>query len=45
VIDQMPALALIRDISPLMSNVEITCADHRTFLVRQIRQLEITPRH
>jgi hypothetical protein len=42
---QMPAHALIRDISPLMSSVEITCADHRTFVVRQIRQLEITPRN
>ncbi len=42
---QMPAHALIRDISPLMSSVEITCADHRTFVVRQTRQLEITPRN
>ena len=42
---QMPAHALIRDLSPLMSSVEITCADHRTFVVRQIRRLEITPRN
>jgi hypothetical protein len=41
---QMPAHALIRDLSPLMSSVEITCADHRTFVVRQIRQLQIAPR-
>jgi hypothetical protein len=41
----MPAHALIRDLSPLMSSVEITCADHRTFVVRQIRQLEIAPRN
>ena len=40
---QMPAHALIRDLSPLMSSVEITCADHRTFVVRQIRQLQIAP--
>jgi hypothetical protein len=42
---QMPAHALIRDLSPLMSSVEITCADHRTFVVRQIRQLQIAPRN
>ncbi len=42
---QMPAHALIRDLSPLMSSVEITCADHRTFVVRQIRQLQIVPRN
>lgn len=42
---QMPAHALIRDLSPLMSSVEITCADHRTFVVRQIRRLEIIPRN
>ena len=41
---QMPAHAQIRDLSPLMSSVEITCADHRTFVVRQIRQLQIAPR-
>ena len=41
---QIPAHALIRDLSPLMSSVEITCADHRTFVVRQIRQLQIAPR-
>jgi hypothetical protein len=41
---QMPAHALIRDLGPLMSTVEITCADHRTFVVRQIRQLQIAPR-
>ena len=42
---QMPAHALIRDLSPLMSSVEITCADHKTFVVRQIRQLQIVPRN
>jgi len=42
---QMPAHAQIRDLSPLMSSVEITCADHRTFVVRQIRQLQIVPRN
>jgi hypothetical protein len=42
---QMPAHALIRDLSPLLSSVEITCADHKTFVVRQIRRLEITPRN
>lgn len=42
---QMPAHALIQDLSPLMSSVEITCADHRTFVVRQIRRLEIAPRN
>jgi hypothetical protein len=42
---EMPAHALIRDLSPLMSSVEITCADHRTFVVRQIRRLEIAPRN
>jgi hypothetical protein len=42
---EMPAHALIRDLSPLMSSVEITCADHRTFVVRQIRQLQIAPRN
>ena len=41
---QMPAHAQIRDLGPLMSTVEITCADHRTFVVRQIRQLQIAPR-
>ena len=34
---QMPAHALIKDLSPLMSSVEITCADHRTYVVRQVR--------
>ena len=42
---QMPAHAQIRDLSPLMSSVEITCADHKTFVVRQIRQLQIVPRN
>ena len=42
---QMPAHALIRDLSPLMSSVEITCADHKTFVVRQIRRFEIVPRN
>ena len=42
---QMPAHALIRDLSPLMSSVEITCADHKTFVVRQLRQLQIVPRN
>src|SRR5262245_36554218 len=41
---QMPAHALIKDISPLMSSVEITCADHRTYVVRQINdRLQIAP--
>ena len=42
---QMPAHAQIRDLSPLMSSVEIACADHKTFVVRQIRQLQIVPRN
>ncbi|GEP53461.1 hypothetical protein [Reyranella soli] len=42
---QMPAHALIRDLSPLLSSVEITCADHKTFVVRQIRRFEIVPRN
>ena len=42
---EMPAHAQIRDLSPLMSSVEITCADHKTFVVRQIRQLQIVPRN
>jgi hypothetical protein len=42
---EMPAHALIRDLSPLLSSVEITCADHKTFVVRQIRRFEIVPRN
>ncbi len=42
---EMPAHALIRDLSPLLSSVEITCADHKTFVVRQIRRFEIEPRN
>ncbi len=43
---QMPAHAQIRDLSPLMSSVEITCADHKN--VRgdgRLRQLQIVPRN
>jgi hypothetical protein len=41
---QLPAHALIKDLSPLMSSVEITCADHRTYVVRQVRdRLQIAP--